>query len=197
MCGLFGSLGYPMVNTAAVFTALQERGPDDRGHWKEEMRTDGIELLHTRLAIQDCSPLGHQPMVSGNGRLALVFNGEIYNQKDLRATLELEGWTFRSSCDTEVLLNGFLHWGQDLWDKLNGIFAAACWEIDSRRLTLARDRFGVKPLLWSHQANGRCLFASELSALMASGCIGTARINPQALESYRLWGASSSLQPAN
>ncbi len=70
MCGLFGSLGYPMVNTAAVFTALQERGPDDRGHWKEEMRTDGIELLHTRLAIQDCSPLGHQPMVSGNGRLA-------------------------------------------------------------------------------------------------------------------------------
>tara|TARA_B100001093_G_scaffold45847_1_gene38959 strand:- start:376 stop:2109 length:1734 start_codon:yes stop_codon:yes gene_type:complete len=189
MCGLFGALGYSTVNTDAVFTALQERGPDDRGRWRDDTGAEGIELLQTRLAIQDCSPLGHQPMVAEDGRLVLIFNGEIYNQRELRTELEREGWTFRSNCDTEVLLNGFLHWGQGVWAKLNGIFAAACWETNSRRLTLARDRFGVKPLLWNCDAFGRCLFSSELSALLASGCLRTIRIDPHALESYQLWGA--------
>ena len=150
----------------------------------------GLETpSHTRLAIQDCSPLGHQPMVASDSGLVLVFNGEIYNQQELRKQLEQKGYAFRSHCDTEVLLQGFRHWGQGVWARLNGIFAAACWETSSRRLTLARDRFGVKPLLWRRDRDGRCAFASELSALKASGCIETARIHHHALESYRLWGA--------
>ena len=192
MCGLFGALGYPAINSEAVLKALEGRGPDDRGCWRESGRSDGLELLHTRLAIQDCSPLGHQPMVASDSGLVLVFNGEIYNQQELRGQLEQEGYPFRSRCDTEVLLQGFRHWGQDVWARLNGIFAAACWETGSRRLTLARDRFGVKPLLLQRDRDGRCAFASELSALQASGCIGAPRIHHHALESYRLWGAIAS-----
>ncbi|NCG17083.1 MAG: asparagine synthetase B, partial [Synechococcales cyanobacterium H12SWP_bin.12] len=131
-----------------MLIALEGRGPDDRGFWRESGHSDGLELLHTRLAIQDCSPLGHQPMVASDRGLVLVFNGEIYNQQELREQLEQKGYGFRSHCDTEVLLQGFRYWGQGVWARLNGIFAAACWEIASRRLTLARDRFGVKPLLW-------------------------------------------------
>ena len=189
MCGLFGALGYSTINSEAVLMALEGRGPDDRGCWRESGRSDGLEFLHTRLAIQDCSPLGHQPMVASDSGLVLVFNGEIYNQQELREQLEQKGYAFRSHCDTEVLLQGFRHWGQGVWARLNGIFAAACWETSSRQLTLARDRFGVKPLLWKRDRNGRCAFASELSALKASGCIEAARIHPQALQSYRLWGA--------
>jgi len=191
MCGLFGALGYSTINSEAVLMALEERGPDDRGSWRESGRSDGLELLHTRLSIQDCSPLGHQPIVTSDSGLVLVFNGEIYNQQELRKKLEQEGYSFRSHCDTEVLLQGLRHWGQGVWARLNGIFAAACWETATRRLTLARDRFGVKPLLWKRDNDGRCVFASELSALRASGCIEAARIHPQALESYRLWGAIS------
>ena len=189
MCGLFGALGYSTINSEAVLMALEGRGPDDRGCWRESGRSDGLELLHTRLAIQDCSPLGHQPMVASDSGLVLVFNGEIYNQQELREQLEQEGYPFRSHCDTEVLLQGFRHWGQGVWARLNGIFAAACWETSRRRLTLARDRFGVKPLLWKRDSDGRCAFASELSALKASGSIDAARIHHHALESYRLWGA--------
>jgi len=189
MCGLFGALGYSAINSEAVLIALEGRGPDDRGCWRESGRSNGLELLHTRLAIQDCSPLGHQPMVASDSGLVLVFNGEIYNQQELRDQLEQEGYSFCSHCDTEVLLQGFRHWGQEVWARLNGIFAAACWETGSRRLTLARDRFGVKPLLWKRDLDGRCAFASELSALQASGCMGAARIHHHALESYRLWGA--------
>ncbi|MDB4616678.1 asparagine synthase (glutamine-hydrolyzing) [Synechococcus sp. AH-551-E11] len=189
MCGLFGALGYSAINSEAVLSALEGRGPDDRGGWRESGHSDVIELLHTRLAIQDCSPLGHQPMVASDRGLVLVFNGEIYNQQELREQLEQKGYGFRSHCDTEVLLQGFRLWGQGVWARLNGIFAAACWETASRRLTLARDRFGVKPLLWKRDRDGRCAFASELSALKASGCIETARIHHHALESYRLWGA--------
>ena len=189
MCGLFGALGYPAINSEAVLRALEGRGPDDRGCWQESGRSAGLALLHTRLAIQDCSPLGHQPMVASDSGLVLVFNGEIYNQQELRDQLEQEGYPFRSHCDTEVLLQGFQHWGQGVWARLNGIFAAACWETTSRRLTLARDRFGIKPLLWKRDSDGRCAFASELSALKASGCIEAARIHNHALESYKLWGA--------
>ena len=189
MCGLFGALGYPAINSEAVLIALEGRGPDDRGCWRESGRSNGLELLHTRLAIQDCSLLGHQPMVASDSGLVLVFNGEIYNQQELRKQLEKKGYPFRSHCDTEVLLQGFRHWGQGVWARLNGIFAAACWETASRRLTLARDRYGVKPLLWKRDSDGRCAFASELSALRASGCIEAARIHHHALDSYKLWGA--------
>ncbi len=184
MCGLFGAVGLGDLPEEAIFQALQGRGPDDRGRWQ----AGPARLLHTRLAIQDLSPLGHQPMLSAGGGLALVFNGEIYNQGELRQELEAEGERFRSRSDTEVLLRGFGRWGNRLWSRLNGIFAVACWEPEPQRLTLARDGFGVKPLLWKRE-DGRCAFASELSAMEAAGLASRARLSEAALESYALWGS--------
>ena len=186
MCGIFGAWGWSQqINTAAAFEALNSRGPDDQGEFHDPC---GLTLLHTRLAIQDLSTLGHQPMQTSDQSVVLVFNGEIYNQQQLRRELEAAGYTFRSQSDTEVLLHGFRHWGQKLWQRLEGIFAVACWEPLDRRLTLARDRFGVKPLLWQREPQ-RLAFGSELSALIASGCCNKEAINPQAIESYLLWGS--------
>ena len=184
MCGLFGSVGLGDLPEEAILEALRGRGPDDRGRWQ----AGPARLLHTRLAIQDLSPLGHQPMLSDNGALALVFNGEIYNQHELRLALEAEGEHFRSRSDTEVLLRGFQRWGHNLWGRLNGIFAVACWEVEAQRLTLARDGFGVKPLLWKREIRG-CAFGSELSAFEAAGLASRRHLSAAALESYALWGS--------
>ena len=184
MCGLFGQVGGKAWSEAAVLEALRGRGPDDQGRW-----SDGpAVLLHTRLAIQDLSPLGHQPMLSTDGTVALVFNGEIYNQQELREELEQLGTEFRSRSDTEVLLEGFRRWGQALWGRLNGIFAVACWEVAAQRLTLARDGFGVKPLLWQRWSDG-CAFGSELSAFEAAGLASRQRLDGEALTSFSLWGS--------
>lgn len=186
MCGLFGAWGWSQqLDTTAALEALRSRGPDDQGEFHDPC---GLSLLHTRLAIQDLSPLGHQPMQSSDQGLVLVFNGEIYNQQQLRRELETAGYNFRSHSDTEVLLYGFRHWKQELWQRLEGIFAVACWEQRDRRLTLARDRFGVKPLLWQRGPQ-RLAFGSELSALIASGCCSKEALNSQAIESYLIWGS--------
>jgi asparagine synthase (glutamine-hydrolysing) len=184
MCGLFGAIGRDDLPRQRVLEALRGRGPDDAGTWTD----DGVLLLHTRLAIQDLSPLGHQPMVSRSGDLALVFNGEIYNQHELRQELEAQGVTLHSRSDTEVMLEGFRRWGHLLWGRLNGIFAVACWEPKARRLTLARDGFGVKPLLWQ-RTNWGCAFGSELSAFETAGLASRQRVSPEGLERYALWGA--------
>jgi len=186
MCGLFGSVGLVLTPAQqnAALDALRGRGPDSQGAWSDGQAT----LLHTRLAIQDLSPLGHQPMVAASGDLVLVFNGEIYNQRELRSELEALGGCFRSHSDTEVLLQGLRQWGSDLWGRLNGIFAVAAWEPQRQRLTLARDGFGVKPLLW-HRDGRRCAFASELSAFEATGLANRNRLDPQALNSYSVWGS--------
>ena len=186
MCGLFGAWGWSeQLDTTATLEALRSRGPDDQGEFHDPC---GLTLLHTRLAIQDLSPLGHQPMLTSDNSLVLVFNGEIYNQQQLRRELLSAGYTFSSQSDTEVLLHGFKHWGQDLWHRLEGIFAVACWEPREQKLTLARDRFGVKPLLWQRELQ-QLVFASELSALTASGCCSTDALNSTAIESYLLWGS--------
>ena len=112
MCGLFGAWGWSeQLDTTAAMEALRSRGPDDQGEFHDPC---GLTLLHTRLAIQDLSPLGHQPMLTSDHSLVLVFNGEIYNQQQLRSELLLAGYTFRSQSDTEVVLLGLRHWGQDL-----------------------------------------------------------------------------------
>ena len=179
MCGLFGAWGWSQqLNTTAALEALISRGPDDQGEFHDSC---GLTLLHTRLSIQDLSPLGHQPMQTSDHSLVIVFNGEIYNQQQLRQELEEAGYNFRSHSDTEVLLHGFRHWGQQLWQRLNGIFAVACWEPQLQQLTLARDRFGVKPLLWKNEAR-KLVFASELSALIASGCCSKDALNSKAIE---------------
>lgn len=190
MCGLFGRLGAPLAPeaTSAVLQALAGRGPDGHGIWREH-RPDGLTLLHTRLAIQDLSPLGQQPMASSDGDLRIVFNGEIYNQHALRRSLEARGSVFRSGSDTEVLLEGYRLWGDDLWRRLNGIYALALWELPTRTLTLARDANGVKPLLWHRQADGSVAFGSELSAFEAAGLASRDRICREGLRSYALWGS--------
>ena len=186
MCGLFGSVGLALTGRQrqAALEALRGRGPDSQGQWQAGAAT----LLHTRLAIQDLSPLGHQPMVTQGGDLVMVFNGEIYNQGELRQELEALGYRFHSHSDTEVLLHGLHHWGTDLWARLNGIFAVAAWEPQCQRLTLARDGFGVKPLLWQRDQQS-CSFGSELSAFEAAGLASRRQINPEALNSYLYWGA--------
>ena len=191
MCGIFGSIGWKQFNSEGVYSSLKERGPDSHGIWSNTKNGLCCTFLHTRLAIQDRTHLGHQPMISENKDLVIVFNGEIYNKTELRNGLQLNGYKFKSNSDTEVLLKGFEYWKDKLWGKLNGIFAIACWEISSQTLTLVRDRFGVKPLLL-YQTGNKCAFSSELSALLASEVVKNIRVNRSAIESYSLWGAVAS-----
>lgn len=172
MCGVVGywsgASGALDADVArAMARQIHHRGPDDSGTWLD---TDaGLALAHRRLSIIDLSPAGHQPMVSPCGRYALVYNGEIYNNQDLRAELEREDGHFdwRGHSDTETLLAALSHWGlEDTLRRLNGMFAFALWDRAERQLFLARDRMGEKPLYY-----GRCgdvfLFGSELKALAA------------------------------
>ena len=190
MCGIFGYWGSSLTahQEAAVLQSLEGRGPDDNGIYRWDGSGQPLTLIHTRLAIQDLSPLGHQPMGLISEDLWIVFNGEIYNQLELRRELECSGIIFRSHSDTEVILQGFLRWREGLWERLNGIFAIAIWDGCARRLTLARDPEGVKPLLWLRQ--GRSVaFASELSAFEACGLASRSSPSAHGLESYALWGA--------
>jgi asparagine synthase (glutamine-hydrolysing) len=142
---------------------LLHRGPDDGGLWVDAAA--GVALGHRRLSILDLSPLGHQPMVSPDGRYVLVFNGEIYNYRDLRGALGDHPW--RGHSDTEVLLAWLARHGVEATlAQLNGMFAFALWDRETRRLTLARDRLGEKPLYYGWN-RGRFLFGSELKALTA------------------------------
>ncbi len=149
----------------AMTDTLRHRGPDDAGQFVDE--AVGVGLGSRRLAIVDLSELGHQPMVSADGRYVLTFNGEIYNFPDLRHELEGSGMRFRGSSDTEVLLAAVQHWGlRQALVRSNGMFALALWDRHERRLQLARDRFGEKPLYYGW-ANRTFLFGSELKALRA------------------------------
>ena len=188
MCGLFAQWSSRAVDVDQVIAVLRSRGPDDQGQWAQPVAGGILQLLHTRLAIQDLSPAGHQPMQSPDQRFTLVFNGEIYNAPALRGHLEAEGIRFRSHSDTEVLLAGFACWGVELFPRLNGIFALAIWDASCQQLTLARDRFGVKPLLWWRGAEGWAL-ASELSVLRAAGMPCRPRLDRVALEQYWQWGS--------
>jgi asparagine synthase (glutamine-hydrolysing) len=163
MCGIVGFAGpwAPQVLAECV-TALAHRGPDDRGDFFDERH--GIGLGHTRLAIVDLSVHGHQPMVRAEGKVVLVYNGELYNAPELRAELEAAGTRFEGHSDTEVLLELYLARGEAMLPRLNGIFAFAIWDERERSLFLARDAMGVKPLYYS-EAGGRFAFASELKAL--------------------------------
>lgn len=162
--------------------AMVHRGPDGAGVWTDL----GVGLGHRRLSIIDLegSP---QPMASADGRAVIVFNGEIYNFRELRAQLEREGARFRTSGDTEVILAAWLRWGPDCLSRLDGMFAFALYDLDKRQLFLARDRFGVKPLFFTQLSDGGLIFASELKGLLAHPMMRR-RLNPQAIEAYMTWG---------
>jgi asparagine synthase (glutamine-hydrolysing) len=157
---------------------IRHRGPDGNGTYSAA----GVTLFHTRLAILDLSANGHQPMLTPDGRYALIFNGELYNHRELRTELEAMGYQFRSSADTETLLYGFAAWGAAIFERLNGIFACAFFDTVTRQLTLARDQFGVKPLYYYHR-DGLLLFASELKVIAAYPGVDRT-LAPEALTTY-------------
>jgi asparagine synthase (glutamine-hydrolysing) len=173
MCGIAGfiSRGEPGRESSAVramIATLARRGPDGEGlhHWP------GVAFGHRRLAIIDLSDAGKQPMLSDDGQIGVVFNGCIYNFEELRRELQAAGWVFRSRCDTEVLLRGYQEWGaREMATRLRGMFAFAVWDQRSRKLTLVRDRLGVKPLVYALSGTDLA-FASTISALGAGGVTG-------------------------
>jgi asparagine synthase (glutamine-hydrolysing) len=159
---------------------MAHRGPDDAGIW---WSVDGrVGLGHRRLAIIDLSPAGHQPMQDVAGLFNIVFNGEIYNYRDLRQELAAKGHTFRSQSDTEVILAAYREWGTNCLARLNGMFAFALYDATQKTLFLARDRAGEKPLFYM-LADGELRFASELKGLLADPD-SSRRINSEALDLY-------------
>lgn len=166
MCGIYGRLGRRCDETDQRATlSLRHRGPDDAGIWIDQASDPVLVLGHTRLSILDLSAAGHQPMVTADGRYALAFNGELYNFQTLRRELEASGVVFRSRTDTEVVLHSLVHWGDAGLRRLEGMFAIALWDRQERRLLLARDPSGIKPLFW-RQGPDALAFASEIKALL-------------------------------
>src|SRR5436309_5152729 len=167
MCGIAGILRFDGQAAdqrllAAMSDCLRHRGPDDAG-W---FAGGPVGLAFRRLAILDLTSAGHQPMRSPDGCATLIFNGEIYNFRELRAELAARGHTFRSETDSEVLLAAYAEWDVACLARLSGMWAFAIWDERRRRLFCARDRFGIKPLYY-HLTAERLLFASEIKALFA------------------------------
>jgi asparagine synthase (glutamine-hydrolysing) len=162
MCGICGFTGArDDALLEAMKATIHHRGPDAEGSWT----ADGISLGHRRLSIVDLSESGRQPMCNEDGTVWITFNGEIYNQLELRKELEAKGHVFRSRTDTEAIVHGYEEWGDDCVKRLTGMFAFALWDGRRRRLLVARDRLGIKPLYWA-RVNGRLSFASEIKALL-------------------------------
>lgn len=173
MCGIAGFIAGAeakddlLAQLKAMTASIRHRGPDDAGYWLDEQA--GVALGHRRLSILDLSPSGHQPMISASGRYVLVYNGEIYNHRQLRRQIEGEGSApdWKGHSDTEVLLACLDAWGlEQTLASINGMFAFALWDARTRALTLARDRLGEKPLYYGRQGS-RFFFASELKAIAA------------------------------
>jgi asparagine synthase (glutamine-hydrolysing) len=183
MCGICGIIGDPDREALVRMTrAMVHRGPDDDGFY-----VDGEAALgFRRLSIIDVAR-GHQPLSNEDGRLHLVFNGEIYNHQELRERLARGGHRFRTGSDGEVILHLYEERGEALVEELNGIFAFGLWDSAASTFVLARDHHGVKPLYYS-LANGRLLFASELKAVLASGSVSR-EIDPQAAAQYLIYQA--------
>ncbi len=169
MCGIAGIVyrdGRPVDRglVQRMGACLRHRGPDDEG----EYTGGGAGIAHTRLSIIDLSEGGRQPMRSDDGRYVVAYNGEVYNFRELRHTLERCGHEFRGRSDTEVVLRSFIEWGESSFAMLEGMFAMAVWDSAERRLHLVRDRFGIKPLYYHADAKS-LVFGSEIKALLASG----------------------------
>ena len=168
MCGFVGYL--PGTNRAyndeatiqEMMDTIRHRGPDSGGYHVAE----GAVLGFRRLTIIDLSDAGNQPLYDESGRYTLVFNGEIYNHKDIRAELEQKGYHFKSHTDSEVLVHGYAEWREGILDRVRGMFAFAIWDEQEQSHFLARDMFGIKPLYYCRCADGTLLFASEIKAFL-------------------------------
>ena len=217
MCGIAGVVGgdhrRAAANALKMAGVLRHRGPNDEGYLTYEGAgaprlwsgddTDpnltlprlssevnaAVVLAHRRLSILDLSVAGHQPMSGANGRLWLVFNGEIYNYLELRHELKALGHEFRTECDTEVLLAAYTEWGDRAIARFRGMFAFALLDIANREVLLARDPFGIKPLYYARTADGAVAFASEMKALVALSNV-TSRVDATALFEFLRFGVS-------
>lgn len=181
ICGIFHTKQNEKIDgeiLLAMAESLKHRGPDDGGCF-----VDGcLGLTHRRLSILDLSTAGHQPMQSYDGRYWIIFNGEIYNYIELKRYLMAKGYAFRSRSDTEVLLNLFIEEDKNCLKKLNGMFAFAIWDTQERKILLARDRLGIKPLYW-YRDGKTFLFASEIKALFQSPDV-KAELDQEGLQDY-------------
>ena len=189
MCGIVGILSRSGNDRqekllSAMRDTMCHRGPDDAGMWwSPDVR---VGLAQPRLAIIDLSPGGHQPMSDSSGRFWITFNGEIYNYRDLRTELEVLGHSFRTASDTEIILEAYREWGAGCLSRLNGMFAFGLYDCEARRLFLARDRAGEKPLFYHHSPR-QFAFASELKALMADPSFPR-ELDLQSLDYYLTYG---------
>jgi asparagine synthase (glutamine-hydrolysing) len=184
MCGIVGFFGQgDSSDLVALTRLLAHRGPDGEGFFVDSER--GVFLGHRRLAIRDAIG-GVQPMMSDDGRFVLVYNGEIYNDLELRNELEALGHRFHTESDTEVLLHSLMEWGSDALARLDGQFALCFVDVWAERVVLARDRFGEKPLFWSKQHTG-ILFASESSSLAQHPWV-TPELDEESCTRYLLLG---------
>ena len=183
MCGIVGRLNFNGASVLgaeldAARDALANRGPDDAGTWLD----GAVGLAHRRLSILDLSPGGHQPMDDAGGKVWITYNGEVFNFKELRDELAALGHPFRTTSDTEVMLAAYRQWGIACVQRFNGMFAFALWDGAQKKLYLARDRIGVKPLYCARFAD-KLVFASTLKAFAAFADVPL-EIDANALELY-------------
>ena len=188
MCGISGIWNFSDSTIIdSMVSSMHHRGPDDQGIYIDNQVAIGM----TRLAVIDIHPSGHQPMSTPDGKIWIVYNGEIYNFRQERQILESYGYSFRSTSDTEVVLRMFEHYGDDFLLRLRGIFALAIYDkrrgVGNERLLLARDHFGIKPLLYI-QSGTRFIFASEMKSILSSGLISP-KIDPESLRLLLTYGS--------
>lgn len=194
MCGIAGIFhrdgrAVERGTVAAMSAALIHRGPDGDGCWLDQ----SIGLAHRRLSIRDLSEAGHQPMLDASGRIAVTYNGEIYNDGELRRELERSfGFRFRGHCDTEILPYAYLAWGEAMFERLEGFFALGLWDRQERRLILARDGIGIKPLYYFEDRSD-VVFASEVKGILVSRCVA-AQVDPGALHTFLAAGHAGTRQ---
>jgi asparagine synthase (glutamine-hydrolysing) len=191
MCGIAGAMCSSAAASVGAVRRMNDaqahRGPDGVGVYTAQVGRSSLALGHRRLAIQDVSPSGHQPMVNPATEDVVVYNGELYNVNELRKELSVGGAPFRGRSDTEVLLRAFERWGTDCLDRLYGMFAFGIYRPSNQRLYLARDPLGIKPLYIARTKDGFA-FASELKGILASGMVEN-RVDRYGLASLLAYGA--------
>ena len=188
MCGILGqaSVSHNLNNDWLIsgHNLIKHRGPDDDGTWRSHDNL--VTFLHRRLSILDLSSEGHQPMSFTDRGVTIIFNGEIYNFKEIKSELENSFYTFNSNCDTEVLLKAYAEWGTECLQKLNGMFAFAIYDEPKKCLFIARDRAGEKPIFYREES-GKFFFSSELKSLLANPSFQR-KIDLEALDCYLAMG---------
>src|SRR5262245_57369559 len=183
MCGIAGQFNFARGEAVKVeeiermTRSILHRGPDDEGYFV----SGPIGLGFRRLSIIDLAG-GHQPMSDVEQKVWVIFNGEIYNYQELRTELGSRGYVFRTNSDTEVLVHGYKEWGTDLFNHLNGMFGLAIWDVDRRRLVVARDAMGIK-LIYYRLDGGRLTFGSEIRAVQANE-LSSPEVDPVALNCF-------------